>query len=434
MVFQPPGSAKSKFCSWIFPAWYFGRNPEKLVIAASYSGDLVKKFGRKIRNTVDSPEFQDVFDVGLSRDSQAKGEWSTSKGGEYYAAGVDGSINGRRCNLGIIDDPVKGRSEADSETIRQTAWEWYDDDFDARIKPGGATIIIQTRWHEDDLSGRLLPEGWNGESGVVTGTDGNEWHVLCLPAIARKNDALGRKEGEVLWPEYLGPKLLEKQRSTSPRSWSSLYQQVPSPDEGTFFRREWFKRYDEPPKHLNTYISSDYAVTDDGGDFTEHAPWGIDPTDDLWLLEGWYGQTTADVWIDKFLDLVTRHKPFASFGEKGPIRKSIEPFLKKRMRERKAYCRMEWIASVGDKPARARSFQALASQGRVHIPNSEYGERCLAQLLKFPAGKFDDFVDTASLIGMAIYMTHPALVEAKKEQKRDAYDFDKPPALDARVL
>lgn len=436
MVLMPPGGAKSKSCSWMFVSWYFGKHPDHNIIAASYSGELIKtQSGRKVRNTIDSPEFQSVFDVRLAIDSQAKGEWATNKGGEYYATGVGGSITGRRGNGGIFDDPVKGRQDADSETVRQTTWEWYCADYLTRFKPDAWQVLVLTHWHEDDIAGRLLPDDWNGESGHVTCSDGKVWYILCLPAEARAGDVLGRKPKELLWPDYLGPILLEQKITQSPRNWASLYQQIPAPDEGTFFQREWFKRYDKAPADLNTYITSDYAVTDDGGDFTEHAPWGIDPKGDLWLLEGWFGQTAPDVWIDKLLDLIKRHKPLAAFGEKGVIRKSIEPFLKKRIRERGIYCRLEWIAPIGDKPARARAFQSFASQGRVHIPKTEYGERCLAQLLKFPAGKFDDFVDTSSLIGMAIDSTHPAIVAEKPEtENRDVYDFDRPEALDYRTI
>lgn len=422
MVFMPPGSAKSTYCSVMFPAWYVGRNSGKNVITASYSGDLAKRFGRKVRNIVDGPEFRSVFDCGLSKDSAARGEWETEDGGEYFACGVDGAVTGRRGDVAIIDDPVKGRHEADSEHVRNIAWEWFKSDLKTRLKPGGAIVIIMTRWHEDDLAGRILPDDWYGESGRIIGYDGEEWEVLCLPAEAEENDALGRKLGEILWPEYLGHDLKQHKLSQDSRSWSALFQQHPAPDEGTYFKREWFNFYDELPEHLNYYGTSDYAVTDGGGDFTEHAPWGISYDHDIYLLEGWYGQTDPNVWIDELLNLISIHKPIMWLGEAGQIRRSVEPFLNKRMQERNTYCRVEYLPSIGDKAARARAFQARASMGKVYLPDTAYGRRALDQLLRFPAGKYDDFVDAASLLGRGLDDIFGARPVTEEKRKMDAWD------------
>lgn len=425
MVFMPPGSAKSTYCSVNFPAWFMGRNGRKNIIAASFSGDLAKRFGRKVRNIVDGPEYQEIFNSGLAKDSAARGEWETSEGGEYFAAGVDGAINGRRGDGALIDDPVKGRRAADSELERRVTWDWYSADIRPRLKPGAFIVIIMTRWHEDDLAGRILPKDWDGETGPITAADGEEWYVLCLPAEARENDPVGRKVGEILWPEYLGPVLEQHKRSQDARGWNSLYQQTPTPDEGTYFKREWFNFYDDLPKPLNYYGTSDYAVTDGGGDFTEHPVWGISPELDIYLVDGWYGQTDSAVWVDELLNLIARYDPITWVGEAGQIRRSVEPFLKKRMQERNVYCRMEWLASIGDKAARARAFQARASMGKVYLPNTEYGHRALEQLLKFPAGKYDDFVDAATLIGRGLDELFGARLPASESEKPKMDMWDK---------
>ena len=286
MVFMPPGSAKSTYASIRFPAYFLGRLPDKSIIATSYGDILATSFGRKVRNLVATREYAKLFPaVALAEDSRAKGEWETSEGGSYFAAGVGSGITGRRGDLGLIDDPVKGRQEADSETVRNGVWSWYKSDFLTRLKPGAAQVIIQTRWHEDDLSGRILPEGWSGESGDIVGTDGQMWRVICLPAQAETNDALGRNLGEWLWPEWFDEAfwLETRQAQDDVRNWSSLYQQRPQPEEGTFFQRDWFKRYrvGDEPKRLNVYGASDYAVTEGGGDFTEHGIAGLDQHEDL---------------------------------------------------------------------------------------------------------------------------------------------------------
>jgi predicted phage terminase large subunit-like protein len=164
-------------------------------------------------------------------------------------------------------------------------------------------------------------------------------------------------------------------------------------------------------------------VTDGDGDYTEHAVWGICPKGDLWALSWWYGQTTSDVWIDRLLDLVERYRPYAWFGESGVIKKSIEPMLIRRMRERRIFCRCEYLPSVVDKPSRARGFQARSSMRKVHIPSVPWGERLVNQLVQFPVGKYDDAVDACSMIAMALDQAHPAIVRKHSiRNKADRWD------------
>ena len=139
-------------------------------------------------------------------------------------------------NCIIIDDPVKGREQADSPVIRDKVWDAYNDDLKTRLIPGGSIIIIQTRWHEDDLAGRILPEDWKGESGPIKCRDGNVWEVVCLQARCEvQNDPLGRKIGEYLWPEWFTEKHWAQFQSNV-RTWTSLYQQLPRPLEGSLFK------------------------------------------------------------------------------------------------------------------------------------------------------------------------------------------------------
>jgi predicted phage terminase large subunit-like protein len=409
MVFMPPGSAKSTYTSVLYPPYLLAQNPALTIIAASHTVELAERFGRRVRNLI--AEHANVLGLSLAADSQAAGRWDTDAGGEYFAAGVRGPITGRRADLAIIDDPVKSREEADSDIIRERVKDWWRNDLYTRLKPGGRCIVIQTRWHEDDLGGWLLDEQKRG---------GDKWEVISLPAIAEADDALGRKVGEPLWPEWQNGDALDRiKNAVGSRTWSALYQQRPQPDEGTFFQRDWFKRFtpDEKPKFLHLYGTSDYAVTEDGGDFTVHRVWGVDSTGDLWLLAGWRDQTTADVWIERQIDLIRDHKPLCWFGEAGVIAKATEPMLRRRMVERKIMCRLEYLPSINDKPTRARGIQARAAMGKVHIPAGPEGDAILDEYLRFPAGKHDDDVDNGSLIGRALDMTHPAIVPVKEQSK-----------------
>lgn len=426
---MPPGSAKSTYASIRFPAYFLGRLPEKSIITASYGENLATTFGRKVRNLVDSNEYKMLFPrVSLSEDSRAKGEWETNRGGSYFAAGIGTGITGRRGDLGLIDDPVKGRAEADSEQVRNSTWDWYKSDFLTRLKPGAAQIIIQTRWHQLDLAGRILPESWKGESGDFIGFDGQTWKVICLQAQAGDNDPLGRLPGEWLWPEWFTEaywlETKQAQQSEDIRNWISLYQQTPTAEQGTFFKREWFKRYrfGDEPKRLSKYGASDYAVTDSGGDYTEHGLAGFDELEDLWLLDWWSGQKTPDVWIDEQIRIARIHSPYCWVAEGGTIRRSIEPFLLKQLRESKAYFRIEWLTSNKDKAANARGFQALASQGKVWIPRCEWGDMLIEQLVGFPAGKRDDKVDVCGLFGRILDQTYgPRGIQKDEHIKKDPY-------------
>jgi predicted phage terminase large subunit-like protein len=335
----------------------------------------------------------------LATDSHSAKRMNTNHGGAYVAAGVGTAVTGRGAHIALIDDPFKDREEADSERRRDLVWDWYRSTLFTRLMPGGAIVLIQTRWHEDDLAGRLLE------------AEADQWEVLELPALD--------SDGDALWPEWYDKPALERIRNTiGAREWSALYQQRPQPDDGTFFQREWFKEWEALPA-LRYYGSSDYAVTDGGGDYTVHRVWGIDASGGIYRVDGWRGQATSDIWIERKLDLIEKHKPLAWFGEGGVIQKAIEPALRRRMRERKVFCRLEWMPSMADKPTRARAFQAYAASGRVYLePQADMGE-----FLSFPAGKHDDEVDTASLIGRAIDQAHPAVVASGNRPPAKRRDY-----------
>jgi len=392
MITMPPRHGKSELASRRFPAWYIGRNPGKQIIAASYNSDLASDFGREVRNIVSSPEYSKLFGTALAADSQAANRWHTDAGGMYVAAGVGTAITGRGADILLIDDPFKDREEADSEIRRGRVWDWYTSTAYTRLMPGGAVVIINTRWHDDDLSGRLLADMQDS---------GDQWEVLSLPAI--------RPDGSALWPEWYPLERLEQIRSVLPaRDWNSLYQQNPIPDDGDYFKSDWLNDYDQLPDGLSVYGASDYAVTDGGGDYTEHGVFGIDTAGNVYVLDWWRGQTSSDVWIERKCDLILSHSPVCWFGEAGPIRRAVEPFMMRRMQERNAICRIEWLASIADKEARARSIQGLASMGRLYFPkNAPWKGDVQAQMLRFPAGKHDDAVDVFSLIGRGLQHVRP---------------------------
>ncbi len=393
MVLMPPGSAKSTYASMLFPAWYLARHPTHSIIAASHTALLAERFGRRVRNLIN--EHSATLDLALATDIQAAGQWETTAGGEYFAAGIDGPLSGRRADLVIIDDPVKSRSDADSDTISERNWEWWKNDLLPRLKPGGRVILIMTRWSESDLGGRLLDDMASG---------GLPWHVLRLPMEAESGDALGRAVGEPLWPEWFtAQQRLEARRD--PRTWSALYQQSPSPASGIYFEREWLRPVlSLPPREsLRVYGASDYAVTADGGDWTVHVVIGMDPDGRLWVLDLWREQTATDAWIEAFCDLVKRWKPLAWAEEVGQIRAGVGPFLVRRQRERGAWVHRRAFPTRGDKGVRAQSIRGrMALDGLHYMANAEWRTMLELELMAFPAGRHDDVVDSLGLVGQLL--------------------------------
>lgn len=422
MVFMPPGSAKSTYGSVVLPAYVMGAYPGSKVISTSYGSDLARKMGRRTRSIVKQPKFGPIFNAYISQESSAADEWALTNGSEYMSGGILSGITGNRANLLIVDDPIKGREEAESQTIRKKVREAFDDDLMSRLLPGGSAIIIQTRWHEDDLAGSILPENYNGESGFIECRDGETWEVICLPAKAERNDdLLNRQIGEYIWPEWFPVDHWERFERNS-RTWASLYQQRPAPDEGAYFKREWFKYYGTRPDHLRIYGASDYAVSDGEGDYTVHIVVGIDQYDNIYVLDIWRGQTTTDVWVEAFIDLVERWKPLTWAEEQGQIIKSLGPYIVKRMRERRVFCHREQFTSVTDKVTRARSFQARASMGNVYLPEiAEWKEPLLNELLTFPVGRNDDQVDPLGLIGRMLDTMAPGHIPQAPKQNNNDY-------------
>jgi hypothetical protein len=227
MILMPPRHGKSQLVSRHFPAWYIGRNPTKQIISASYASDLASGFGRDVRNLVASQEFAAIFPgVRLADDSAAKNLWHTTQGGIYVAAGVGTGITGKGADILNIDDPVKDRAEAESQTIRDGILAWYTSTSYTRLMPGAAVILTMTRWHEDDLGGTLLQMA-----------GGDKWDVLSLPALASANDdPLGRAANEALWPAWYDETALAKIRANiGERDFGALYQQDPRPAGTSFF-------------------------------------------------------------------------------------------------------------------------------------------------------------------------------------------------------
>lgn len=230
LVVAPPRHGKSELVSRRLPPYFLGCFPDKEVIATAYGQELVHDFGRDVRTIVSSPEYARLFPgTRLASDASAVDRWRVAghRGG-YMAAGVGGPITGRGADLLLIDDPVKSRAQAESQTERDTIWSWYRAVAYTRLAPRASIVLTLTRWHEDDLAGRILSSQRAGD-----------WTVVHFPAIGA--------DGEALWPERYpavsrdGLEGLDAIRETlGAYEWSALYEGRPRPLEGGYYQERDF--------------------------------------------------------------------------------------------------------------------------------------------------------------------------------------------------
>ena len=262
LIQAPPRSGKSELFSRRFPAWAFGKNPDLQMIAASYSADLSSRMNRDVQRIIDSQEYSDIFpDTSFSANSQASPSSNKNirnseifeiagRKGAYRSAGVGGGITGMGADIAIIDDPVKDAKEANSQTVRDSVWDWYTSTFYTRLSPKSGILLGMTRWHEDDLAGRLLEEAKKG---------GDQWRVVSFPAIAEEDEEY-RNEGDALHPERYNLEHLSKiKKAVGSQAWNALYQQRPSSKGGDIIKGAWFKRYSVLPRMKRVIIAGDTA-------------------------------------------------------------------------------------------------------------------------------------------------------------------------------
>ncbi|MEE8663486.1 MAG: phage terminase large subunit [Acetobacter sp.] len=394
MVFMPPRHGKSELTSKRFPALFLGRNPGKQIITASYSADLAQDFGRHTRNIVASAEFSALFPgIGVADDSAARDKWHTTEGGVYIAAGVSGSLTGKGAHVALIDDPIKGRQEAESATIREAVWDWYRSVLRTRLMPGGAIVLVLTRWHPDDLAGRLLEEMENGT--------GESWEVLSLPAIAdQPNDLLGRDIGGALWPDVFPVSELRNiEKSIGPREWSALYQQKPTPGEGVLIKTAMLGVVDAAPAGGAAVRRWDLAATRQMGtrdpDWTVglkmlRAPDGRFYIVDIVRFRG--GPDEVDRAIKSTAEQDGRGVRVGIPQDPGQAGVAQAQYLTRMLAGYTASA----IRETGDKATRAAPFASQVNAGNVSLVRAPWNRAFIEECSSFPAGTHDDQVDAAS--------------------------------------
>ena len=385
MVQMPPGSAKSTYGSILFPAYFLSRHKKSQIIATSHTASLANYFGRHVKNSV--TEYSDYLGVKIKRDSRASAQFSIEEGGEYFAAGVRGPITGRRADLIIIDDPVKSWAEAESQNFRDALYDWYRAELSARLKPGGRIVLIMTRWHENDLAGRLQ----TAETG---------WKCLKLPAIAESGDPLGRREGQVLWPELQDEIAIYRRRTeVGERAFSAMYQQAPRPPDAALFTTDHIKVFAEVPPVVRTIrawdLASSLPASGRKPDYTAGLKLGVMTDGKLIVLDairfqGSAAQVESRIYATaKFDGAGTMIALPQDPGQAGAAQIAM-------LTRSLAGYQIVASAEKGTKITRAMPAAAQVDAGNLCLIAAPWNDNFLSELREFPNSEKDDQVDALS--------------------------------------
>jgi predicted phage terminase large subunit-like protein len=400
----PPRIGKSQLVSRCLPPYILGHHPDWEVVMATYNQDLADDMGRDVRTILTDPVYPELFpNVSLRKDSNSVSFMKLSQRGSYTAVGIGGMLTGKGYHVGIIDDPVKNREDADSELIRAQTWKWYQSVFRTRAAPGAGIVVLQTRWHLDDLTGKILLQ-------MEENPAGDRWHVYSYPALAVKDEP-SRKAGESLHPERWSVAEYEKLKaSVDAREWSALYQQNPVPMEGIHFKYEWMKYANLPPaSKLNWYVTTDFAIGEKTvNDYTVIWPFAVDDQDNIYFAPPVRQRIPAMEIVEQMCNVFEARHPIQCALENVHISKTIGPYLKKRMSERRLYIPLWEFTQSKDKLAKSASLRGRMQQGKVFFSPASRPE-VEPEFLAFPAGRHDDLVDAASAASLMLeqLMTAP---------------------------
>jgi predicted phage terminase large subunit-like protein len=393
IINMPPRHTKSEFASYLLPAWFLGKFPNKKVIQTSHTAELAVGFGRKVRNLVDQDVYRDIFPgVGLQTDSKAAGRWATNKGGDYFAIGVGGAVTGKGADILIIDDPHSEQEAAQAEVnpeIYDKTYEWYTSGPRQRLQPGGAIIVVMTRWSKKDLTGQVLK--------AASQRSGEEWEVIEFPALL--------PSGKPLWPQFWPRMELEALQKELPHSkWMAQYQQQPTSDSTAIVKREWWQIWedDEAPNCEFTLMSWDTAFEKNNrADYSALTHWGVFyhpdetglPQANIILLNAFRERMEFPRLKQEAIDQYKEWEPDSVIIEK---KASGAPLIYE-MRAMGIPVQ-EFTPSKGnDKISRLNAVSDIFASGRVWAPNTHWAEEVIEEVASFPAGEHDDYVDSVSL-------------------------------------
>ena len=392
MVMLPPRHSKSEFASTYFPAWMMGLNPALKIIQATHTAELAVRFGRRVRNIIDSQEYQHVFpQISLSADNKSAGRWTTDDGGEAFYSGVGGAITGRGADLLIIDDP-HSEQDAMSPTAMESAWEWYTSGPRQRLQPGGTIVLVMTRWSSKDLAGRLLKR--------QTEENADQWEVVEFPAIMPESD-------EPLWGEFWKKEeLLSVKASLPVAKWNAQWMQNPTAESGSIVKREWWQKWelDDIPACHTVIQSYDTAFSKkETADYSAITTWGIfDPED---------GSEQAIILLDAnryrvdFPELKKIALEEYKYWEPDIVlieAKASGTPLTHELRKMGIPVQSYSPSRGQDKIARMNSVSPMFESGMIWATDDQFADEVIEEMASFPFGEYDDFCDSSTMALMRV--------------------------------
>jgi predicted phage terminase large subunit-like protein len=423
----PPQHGKTITLSQMGLAWIWGKNPRKNILVVTYNQTRADELGHEFRQLIrDKPTFRQVFpEVEFQTDAKSKSFMQNKNGGKLFFIGVGGTITGRTADYIIIDDPFKGDDDEFTENHLEKIWSWFYKVAYSRASNRTKICVIHTRWAEDDLIGRLCdpthPERDKRFKGIA-----DDWEFMNIPGVIRDEklasalglklsvpkdkkviDQFGTEPVTALWPNEKSLEFFAQWKKGDPRSFSALVMGQPTPDDGMYFTQDMVVEYDrdELPNNLRIYGASDHAVSEkQQRDKTVVGCVGVDENDDIWILPDLvWDQMATDRTVEELLASMQRHKPVLWWMESELISKSFGPFLRKRMVETQTYTMIDPVTPTKDKMSRARSIQGRMSMGKVRFPRfAPWYQDAKNQLMRFPYGANDDFVDWLAWIGLGL--------------------------------
>jgi len=388
-----PRMGKSEFSSYLFPAYFLGKFPDKKIIMGTHTAGLSEDFGRRVRNLIDSEEYHEIFPAtNVADDQKAAGKWSTSVGGQYYAAGVGGALAGRGADLFVIDDPHSEQDvKANSRLAFDTAWSWFQTGPLQRLMPGGAIIVIMTRWSMLDLTGRLLDY-------QIKNPDSLPWELVELPAILNE----GTPEEKSLWPEQWKLDVLKTTKaSIDPKFWNAQYMQQPTMDTAAIVPRKSWKIWDKenPPECEYVIQSWDTAFeTKNNSDYSACTTWGVFFNEyekmrpHIILLDAFKDRMAFPELKQAALKHYKNWEPDAFIVEK---KASGAPLIQE-LRAMGIPVQETNPSRGNDKMVRLNAVADLFASGVVWAPDTRWAREVIEEVAVFPVGEHDDYVDTTT--------------------------------------
>jgi predicted phage terminase large subunit-like protein len=388
-----PRHGKSEFASYLFPAYFLGRFPQKKIIMGTHTAGLSEDFGRRVRNLIDSDEYKTIFPATTVADDQkAAGKWSTGAGGQYYAAGVGGALAGRGADLFVIDDPHSEQDvKSNSRLAFDTAWSWFQTGPLQRLMPGGAIIVVMTRWSLLDLTGRLMDY-------QTRNPDAEPWEIVELPAILFENT----EKEKSLWPEQWPLESMKKVKaSLDPRYWNAQYMQQPTSEASAIISRKSWRIWmdDEPPKCDYVIQSWDTAFeAKTTADFSACTTWGVFYNEEenmkpqVILLDAFKDRMDFPELKRVALKHYQEWEPDAFIVEK----KAAGAPLIQELRAMGIPVQETNPSRGNDKIVRLNAVSDLFSSGTVWAPDTRWAREVIEEVAAFPVGEHDDYVDTTS--------------------------------------